>query len=57
MTSNTPLVATLDETAQSLQLSRRTVQRMIDRGELRAIRVGAATRIAWAEIDRFVAGR
>lgn len=36
---------TLDQAAEFLQLTRDTVQRMVDRGELRGVRVGRSVRI------------
>jgi excisionase family DNA binding protein len=35
----------------------KTVRRMIDRGELRAFRIGTSIRIAKSEIDRLMAAR
>lgn len=40
--------------AKMFACSERSVWRMIDRGELTAIRVGAAVRVARAELEAFI---
>jgi len=42
----------VQEVAEAHGLHARTIRRMIDRGELRAIRFGAAVRIPKSEIER-----
>ncbi len=42
----------INEAAELLAVDRRTVYRLIARGELRAVRIGARQRIPAAEIDR-----
>jgi excisionase family DNA binding protein len=41
----------VDEAAHELSVSRRTVERMISRGEIHAAKVGSTTRIHYKEID------
>ncbi len=48
---------TLAQVAQRLALSRRTVQRLIAAGELRAVRFGRAVRVTERELAAFVAAR
>lgn len=45
---------TLDTVAERLAVSRRTVQRLIDAGELRAVRFGRNVRITERELAAFV---
>ena len=40
--------------AMALGVSERTVRRLIDRGELRARRVGAQLRVTRAEVERYL---
>ena len=42
------------EAAQILKISRRTLQRLIKRGELPVIRIGGQIRIDPADLDRFI---
>ena len=48
---------TIDEVAEMLSVSTRTVRRWIDRGELVAHRFGAAVRISEADLRAFLALR
>lgn len=48
---------TLDTVAERLAVSRRTVQRLIDAGELRPVRFGRSVRITERELAAFVAAR
>jgi excisionase family DNA binding protein len=53
---STPLtrLRTIDETAALLAVSKRTVQRLIESGALRAHRLGRAVRISDADIAAFL---
>ena len=53
--ATTPLLS-VDETATILRVSRATTYRLIDRGELHAVRVGAHLRIAPAELRQYIYG-
>lgn len=48
---------TYRETGNVIGLSERTVWGLVDRGELRAVRIGRAVRIPVAEIERYLADR
>ena len=48
------LVMTVDDFAAALQVARRTIVRMIDRGELRATKIGKCVRIPRSELDRIL---
>jgi excisionase family DNA binding protein len=54
--TSTPLtrLRTIDETAALLAVSKRTVQRLIESGALRAHRLGRAVRISDADIAAFL---
>ena len=52
--SDLPLVLTSEQAAAVLQLTRRTITNMLDRGDLRGVRVGKEWRISRAELVRFV---
>jgi excisionase family DNA binding protein len=45
---------TLDDAATILSVSRDTVRRLIDRGELRIVRIGASVRIPRADINALI---
>lgn len=49
-----PLVLTSEQAAQVLQLTRRTITNMLDRGDLRGVKIGKEWRISRAELERFV---
>ena len=49
-----PLVLTSEQVAQVLQLTRRTITNMLDRGDLRGVKIGKEWRISRAELVRFV---
>jgi excisionase family DNA binding protein len=49
------LVYNVRGTARALDVSESTVRRLIDRGDLRARRVGAQLRITRAELERYLA--
>jgi len=55
--SDLPLVLTSDQTAAVLQLKRRTIANMLDRGDLCGIKIGKEWRVSRAELLRFVEGR
>lgn len=46
---------TLPEVAARLRVSRRTVERLIRAGRLRAVKVGAQTRVKVREFEAYVA--
>jgi len=52
--SDLPLVLTSEQTAAVLQLKRRTIANMLDRGDLRGVKVGKEWRVGRAELLRFV---
>jgi excisionase family DNA binding protein len=43
------------EAAERLAVTRRTIYRLIDRGELRAVQVGSVLRISHADLDSYLA--
>lgn len=49
------LVLTLDQAAERLQVSRRTVNRLVSEGRLRPVRIGRSPRITERELAAFVA--
>lgn len=54
--SDLPLVLTSEQAAAVLQISRRTLTNMLDRGILRGVKIGKEWRVGRAEIMRFVEG-
>lgn len=54
--SDLPLVLTSDQAAVVLQLKRRTIANMLDRGDLRGVKIGKEWRVSRAELLRFVEG-
>ena len=46
-------VLTIQDAAKTLKISEGTIRRMLDRGELKGVRVGRLWRIPQTEIDRF----
>jgi len=46
---------TLDEVAEKLRVSRRTVERLVDAGRIRVLRVGRRVRVAETELETYVA--
>lgn len=54
--ANFPLVLTVDEAAQMLQVSSGDVMRLIDDGRLPAARLGSGFRIARAAVEDYMAG-
>ncbi len=55
--SDLPLVLTSDQAAAVLQLKRRTIANMLDRGDLHGVKVGKEWRVSRTEIVRFVEGK
>ena len=54
--SDLPLVLTSDQAAVALQLKRRTIANMLDRGDLRGVKIGKEWRVSRVELLRFVEG-
>ena len=54
--SDLPLVLTSDQAAAVLQLKRRTIAKMLDRGDLHGVKVGKEWRVSRTELVRFVEG-
>jgi excisionase family DNA binding protein len=54
--SDLPLVLTSKQAAAILQLKPRTVANMLDRGDLRGVKIGKEWRVSRAELMRFVLG-
>ncbi len=54
--SDLPLVLTSDQAAAVLQINRRTLTNMLDRGILRGVKIGKEWRVSRAEVMRFVEG-
>ncbi len=48
---------TLDQVAETLACDRRTVQREIQRGNLKGFRVGSLVRVTRAEVERYIEAR
>lgn len=51
-----PLFLTVDQVAEALQVSVRTVWRLLASGRLRALRDGRVVRVPAGELDRLAAG-
>lgn len=51
-----PLLLRIDDAAQRLSISRATMYRLIQRGELPIVRIGSAVRVRAIELDLWVAG-
>jgi excisionase family DNA binding protein len=54
--SDLPLVLTSDQAALVLQVTRRTLTNMLDRGVLRGVKIGKEWRVSRAEMMRFAEG-
>jgi len=54
--SDLPLVLTSDQAAVVLQINRRTLTNMLDRGDLRGVKIGKEWRVSRTEMMRFVEG-
>ncbi|MGP0081386.1 helix-turn-helix domain-containing protein [Mycobacterium sp.] len=52
---NGRLLLTVSEAATALRISRSSIYRLFDAGELRWVQIGAARRVTSAEIHRFIA--
>lgn len=53
--SNDRIAIPLPAVARALSVSRRTVERRIQKGELKAIRVGASRRVLASSLEAYVA--
>lgn len=53
--AGTALLLTIPEAAARLRISRSSIYRLFDAGELRWVRVCASRRVSTAEINRFIA--
>ena len=51
-----PLLLRIDDAAQRLSISRATMYRLIQSGELPIVRIGTAVRVRAIELDLWVAG-
>jgi excisionase family DNA binding protein len=49
-------VLTLDEAAERMRVSRRTVERLIAEGRIRPVRIGRSVRVTDRELEAFLAG-
>ena len=49
------VVLTLDQVAEQLQVSRRTVNRLVAAGRIRVIRIGRQPRVTERELDAYLA--
>lgn len=56
MTGVTELL-TLNEVAEHLTVSRRTVERLISAGRIRVVRVGRRVRVTTRELEAFIASQ
>lgn len=54
-TNHAPMAYRVDEAAENLGLCRATIYNLIARGELRAVKIGRATRIPASELERLLA--
>jgi excisionase family DNA binding protein len=52
---NTRLLLTISEAAGALRISRSSIYRLFDSGELAWVQIGASRRVTSAEIHRFIA--
>lgn len=56
MDASPTLTLTVDEAAAELRVSRRTLYRLIESGELPRVKIGSTTRITRAALEHYVAG-
>ena len=56
MVATEPRFYTIEEVARILRVSGRTVYRLVERGEIRALRVGDLYRISQEALDAFIRG-
>ncbi|GIV69220.1 helix-turn-helix domain-containing protein [Caldilinea sp.] len=54
--SDLPLVLTSEQAAAVLQVTRRTITNMLDRGDLRGVKIGKEWRISRSELVRLIEG-
>jgi excisionase family DNA binding protein len=52
---NSRLLLTISEAAAALRISRSSIYRLFDSGELAWVQIGASRRVTSAEIHRFIA--
>jgi len=52
-----PDLLTLDQVADQLQVSRRTVERLVAAGRIRIVRVGRLIRVTERELEAYVAAQ
>lgn len=55
MATNPRSLMTINDVALVLRVSRSTVRRLLDRGELRCIRIGGSLRVAPSDVDEMLA--
>ena len=55
--SPSPMLLTVAQLAEQLQVNERTVRRLIDKAEIRAIRIGRLVRISAQDRDDFLRRR
>jgi excisionase family DNA binding protein len=48
------LLASIDETVETLQVSRNSIYKLLDSGDLRAVKIGSRRMIVRASIDEFI---
>lgn len=56
MSTQRPELMTLAEVGERLRVSRSTVSRMIDAGDVRTVRVARTLRVPTVDVDRIIAG-
>lgn len=49
-----PLTLTVDQVADHLQVSKRSVFNLIQKGELKSFKVGGSRRVTWQALDEFI---
>ncbi len=54
MTQAAALLASIDETVETLQVSRNSVYKLLDAGDLRAVKIGSRRMIVRKSIEEFV---
>jgi excisionase family DNA binding protein len=55
MVQRVPELLTIDEAAESLRVTRRTIERLIARGELERVNVARTVRITRSSLDAYIA--
>jgi excisionase family DNA binding protein len=54
MTQAAALLASIDETVETLQVSRNSVYKLLDAGDLRAVKIGSRRMIVRKSIEEFI---